>query len=68
MEKINTLVATNAHLIEKGGHQQKQGVQANTVNDYESKLYPKGYLWMHGYKFVRGHTRVTCTNRNDGHM
>ena len=45
-----------------------KGGQATTGNDYKSNLYPTGYLCMLVYKVVKGHTIVTCTKRNDGHM
>ena len=47
MEKIKTPTATNVHLTENGVHKQKQGGKAATGNEYESKLDPTGYFWMH---------------------
>ena len=51
--KINTLTVTNVYLAAHGGNQNKQSRIATTVNDYESKLYPTGYLWTHGCKVDR---------------
>ena len=68
MELINILTATYARLTKNSGHQKIQGGKATAGNDYESSLGPTGYFWMHGYKVVRGHTRISCTKRNDGYM
>ena len=57
-EKIKTLTATNLCLTSNDGHQ-KKSENATTGNDYESKLDPTGYLWMHRYKVVRGHIGAT---------
>ena len=42
--------------------------QATTGTEYESNFYPTGHFWMHGYKVLRGHTTVTFTKRDSGHM
>ena len=59
---------TNERLTSNGLHQQKQGVQATTENEYKAKLDTTLYFLTHRYKVVRGHNRETCTNSNDGHM
>ena len=67
-EKIRTLTGTNARLTSNGGHQEKQGGQANMGNEYEFRLDPTEYWWTHGYNLVKRHTRATWCNRNNGHM
>ena len=46
-------MATNEGLKSNSGHQKKGGQETLGI-DYESKLDPTGYFWMHGYKVVRG--------------
>ena len=64
-EKMKALTETNARLTLNGGKQKQYSGKSTKGKNYKYKLEPTGNVWNHGFKVVRGHTRLTCGKGND---